>query len=180
MGMARHSLDSRVRLRHASLLEQAESDLASNRVQMAEKKAQRILCADPDHVGALEISAKCQWRLGRFEPVVATTERLIRLNPYEPGYHSLRGAALQALGLLREAIRHFRRSIELGEDANSVNSVIFLEECQRSLVDEMLQNDEAFRDAFRRDPVAACLSKGIHLPVQALRADVGPLTVRPS
>jgi len=172
--------DSRARLRHATLLERAEGDLASNRVELAEERAQRILSADPMHVGALELSAKCQWRLSHYGPVVSTTERLIRLNPYEPGYHSLRGAALQALGLFREAIRHFRRSIELGEDANATHSVIFLEECQRSLVDEMLQNDEAFRDAYRRDPVAACMSKGIHLPVQPLNSDAGLWAVRPS
>ena len=168
------------RLKHAGWLCDAESALIEKRWERAATLTSRILKRDPKHVGALEVSAKAQWGMARHAAVLRTTERLIHLNPYEPGYHSLRGAALQALGRLREAMNCYRRSLEMGGEANAEASAVFLEECQRSLLEELLQSDESFRDAYRRDPVSACLSKGLNLPTMNMNADLGFLNIRPS
>jgi tetratricopeptide (TPR) repeat protein len=167
------------RKRSADLLMEAEAELRANRPAQAQRKTQRILKSDPAHAGALEVSAKALWLLGRYEPLLLATERLIQLNPYEPGYHSLRGAALQALGRFREAIRSYRRSLELG-DSQAETSALFLEECQQALVEQMLETDEHFRDAYRRDPISACHSLGIHIRETSLHVDAASLSVRPS
>lgn len=171
---------SKWRLKHAGLLAQAESALAEKRYEKAASLTNRILKRDPKHVGALEVSAKALWGMSRHADLLVQTERLIRLNPYEPGYYSLRGAALQALGRLREAMQCYRRSLDMGGEANAEASAVFLEECQRSLLEELLQSDEGFRDAYRRDPVAACSSKGLTLSSTSLTPDLGFLSIRPS
>lgn len=168
------------RMKHADWLLQAESALMEKRWERAASLTSRILKRDPKHVGALEVAAKAHWGKGDHAEVLRATERLIGLNPFEPGYHSLRGAALQALGRLREAMHCYRRSLDMGGEANAEASAVFLEECQRSLLEELLQSDETFRDAYRRDPVGACLSKGLTLPAVGLQPDPGFLSIRPS
>ncbi len=95
--------------RKAQLLKQAEAALKSGCPTVTAQKCEEILDADPNHLGALEVLAKAQWQLQAFAQVERTTLRLIALNPYEPGYFGLRGAALRALGRYDEAARCMRR-----------------------------------------------------------------------
>lgn len=171
---------SMLRMKHAALLCQADAALAEKRWERAATLTARILRRDAKHVGALEVAAKAHWGKGDHQEVVRITERLIRLNPFEPGYHSLRGAALQGLGRFREAMQCYRRSQAMGCEADAVASLAFLEECQRALLEELLVSDETFRDAYRRDPEGACLSKGLTLTSLSLSGDLSFLSIRPS
>lgn len=69
-----------------------------------------VLQNDPDHLGALETLAKAQWLGGQYKEVVATTNRLLRLNPHEPGYRFTRGMAYLSLGQLHRSAEDLRRA----------------------------------------------------------------------
>jgi tetratricopeptide (TPR) repeat protein len=105
----------------------------------------------------METFAKSLWRASRFEQVVAATDKLLALNPYEPGYHALRGAALQALGRYGEAIECFDRSRDL---PGSVDALRELQIWQAGLLSEMLSSDPVFKASYAQDPQKACESKG--------------------
>lgn len=75
-----------------------------------------VLRHDPDHLGALETMAQAQWLGGEFANVVATTTRLLHLNPHEPGYRYTRGMARMSLGELARAADDFRYAIGQSKD----------------------------------------------------------------
>src|SRR5437868_6340463 len=91
-------------------LGKAELCLKIGQVDRCVAETQSILADDPSHVAALEVLAKALWQAGDCDALLATIDRLLELNPYEPGYHSLRGAALQSTGKLGEAVRAFSRA----------------------------------------------------------------------
>jgi len=144
-------------------LARAEVLLQSRDSVEATKLARQILRSDRTHVGALEVLARSEWQRQRFDDVVSTTRRLIRLDPYNPGYHMLRGAAFQCLGMFGEATKAYARANEIGgtPDANRAHQLIAeLREWQGSLLSTLLEEDATFRAAYSRDPRAACQSKG--------------------
>ena len=94
--------DNRLRVRVAVEM------LQSFEWERALESCDRVLVQDPDHVGALEVKAQAQWYGGRYELVVQTTTKLLRLNPYEPGYRYTRGMANLSLGKVQEALHDFR------------------------------------------------------------------------
>ena len=79
---------------------------------------QRMLRIDPDHLGALETLAQAQWFDGQFDAVIATTSRLLRLNPCEPGYRYTRGMAHLSKGALNLASDDFRTAISQSNNAD--------------------------------------------------------------
>src|SRR5580700_1569148 len=91
----------------AGLLCQAQVAFRAGNLVEAQRLALDLLTEDDSHVGALELLAKAQWQSGVYDELLQTLSRLIRLNPYEPGYHALKGAALQCLGRYDDAIRSF-------------------------------------------------------------------------
>lgn len=86
--------------------------------QGALEKCQRMLSVDPDHLGALETLAQAQWHGGQFNAVIATTSRLLRLNPCEPGYRYTRGMAHLSKGELALAAEDFRMAITMSNNAS--------------------------------------------------------------
>src|SRR5688572_16140773 len=94
-------------------LNQAAAALHLGHCDQAAEVAKSVLVEDSCHLGALEIYAKALWRAGKCDELVPVVDRLIALNPYEPGYHALRGGALQSLGRYGEATDAFSRSEEL-------------------------------------------------------------------
>jgi hypothetical protein len=82
---------------------------------------------------------------------------LIRLNPYEPGYHALRGAVYQALGRTGEAIKCFARA---GNSDTNNASVEELRDWQGALIATLLQDDPVFRTHYAQDPEDACRARG--------------------
>ena len=145
------------------LLARAESLLQSRDSAEAAKLARKILRADRGHVGALEVLARSEWQQQKFEDVVSTTRRLIRLDPYNPGYHMLRGAAFQCLGMFGEATKAYARSTENGQSPDAQRSLLLIAELrdwQAGLLSTLLAEDPNFRAAYSRDPRAACQSKG--------------------
>jgi tetratricopeptide (TPR) repeat protein len=120
----------------------------------------------------MEILARCLWRCGDFAQALAQTRSLIRLNPYEPGYHCLRGACLQALGMYGEAVEAFERSLQGDENTRrlATQALVELEDLQHTLVGEMLAEDAVFRVRYTADPRSACESKGYRFTTSDLPA----------
>lgn len=138
-------------------LGRAELALRCGRFEEAAVLATRVSTADPTHIGALETLAKAQWRSSQHEELLTTVSRLLRLNPYEPGYHALRGAALQCLGRYGESVQAFSRC---GGDASSKEAIRSLHEWQAGLVAEMMKTDKVFKAHYEQSPTEACSSRG--------------------
>lgn len=79
----------------------------------------RILVNNPDHLPALEILARAQWRCRQDLAALETLARLIQLNPYEPGYHYLKGLVLQSGHQFQEARIAYERCLSMGECAET-------------------------------------------------------------
>ncbi|AIE84995.1 hypothetical protein OP10G_1627 [Fimbriimonas ginsengisoli Gsoil 348] len=129
---------------------------------------EKLLGDDPSHLGALEIQAKAQWKGGQYEPLLLTLQDLIRVNPYESGYHALRGAALQCLGRYGEATKAMERVEDSPEAAARIRD---LQGWQSDLVIEMSRTDPVLRAHLRQNAAAACAARGFKIPaVRPLRA----------
>lgn len=138
-------------------LTRGEALLRGGYAAKAEALALRVLHADSGHLGALELLARAQWQLGSHEDVVRTTKRLLVLNPYEPGYRALQGAALQCLGRSGEAARAYAAC---PNDPLAREALEEVRIWQADLVVQMLRADRVFRAHYRRDPQAACAARG--------------------
>jgi tetratricopeptide (TPR) repeat protein len=138
-------------------LSRAELCLGSGDAAGACDVVRAILRADPEHIGAQEVLARAEWQLARYRELLATLSVLIRLNPYEPGYHALAGSAYQALGAVANAIRCFARA----ENSPTAGAAIEeLRSWQETLVAELLREDPSFQIAYARDPANACRERG--------------------
>lgn len=146
--------------RHAATrirMSRAEAALKAGDLALAAVLAEDILRVDANHLAALETYAKALWSAGRYEQVVAATDKLLSLNPYEPGYHALRGAALHALGRYGEACESYDRSSELPHCAEALRE---LQTWQARLLLDLLQTDPVFKVSYRQNPRAACEARG--------------------
>jgi len=155
------------------MLARAESLLQSRDSIGAAALARSILRKDRGHVGALEVLARSQWQQQSFDDLITTTRRLIRLDPYNPGYHMLRGAAFQCLGMFGEATKAYARATDHSSSPDAGRSLQLISELrdwQTNLLSQLLEEDACFRAAYSRDPRAACQSKGFEF-VEAPRAD---------
>lgn len=144
-------------------LAKGETDLERGDYLAAESEAKYILQSDPNHLGALELLARAQWRNGEFEAGLDVLRHLIRLNPYEPGYHYLRGSALQSLGHYGEAVRAYSRCLESDSESlrrSAATSICELEGWQETVIAGMLQTDSQFKTDYAIDPQAACQRRG--------------------
>ena len=144
------------------LLLQASRSLEQYRADEALRIAEKILRRDPGHLPALEIAAKARWRIGDFERALDTLQRLICLNPYEPGYFYLKGACLQSLGRLGEAVEAYERcaSTEAESAAHANAALKDLEAWQETLIADLLQEDRVFRAKLSQDAEEALRSRG--------------------
>ncbi|HXH60046.1 MAG TPA: tetratricopeptide repeat protein [Fimbriimonadaceae bacterium] len=101
----------------------------------------KVLEHDPDHLGALEVQAQALWFAGRYADVVRTTNRMLSLNPSEPGYRYTRGMALMSMGQLSRAADDFRQALVQSDDPRFLNQVqnalMAIEEFQRGGVDRI-------------------------------------------
>ncbi len=130
----------------AKRLSLAEILLARGESSACADQVRSILAEDSTHVGAMELLAKALWQTCEFEHLLPLIDRLIVLNPYEPGYHSLRGLALQALGRYGEAARALARAPE------SANALANLQDWQAGIIASLIQEDAVFRAAYAQDP----------------------------
>jgi len=136
----------------------AEFLLSSGDPEGAIESSRRLLRKDPEHLGALEVLAKSLWQLSRYDELLVALQTMVRLNPYEPGYHSLRGAVHQALGRTGEAIKSF---VRVGADSETASAAVEeLRDWQSSLIADMLRDDVVFKAHYAQDPEAACKARG--------------------
>ena len=146
-----------------SMLARAEVLLQARDAAAASKLARKILRTDRSHVGALEVLARSLWQQQQFDELISVTRRLIKLDPYNPGYHMLRGAAFQCLSMFGEATKAYARASANNntKDADrSMQLISELRDWQANLLSTLLEEDPAFRAAYSRDPQAACQAKG--------------------
>jgi tetratricopeptide (TPR) repeat protein len=139
-------------------LARAEYLLSIGDAKAALSCSRSVLRDDRSQIGALEVAAKSLWQLARYDELLLTLSTLVRLNPYEPGYHALRGAVYQALGRTGEAIKSFARAGNGSETASA--SIEELREWQSALIADMLVDDVVFRIHYAQDPESACRARG--------------------
>jgi tetratricopeptide (TPR) repeat protein len=135
----------------------AEAALRAGLAEEAIEIASEVLKTDDANIGALETIAKAQWQIHEYSDLLATLNRLIRINPYEPGYHALKGAALQCLGRYGESIRAYLRG---GDTPGARESAEELRAWQAQLVQSLLQADPVFKAHYSRNPEEACRARG--------------------
>ena len=145
-----------VRRRHAALVKKAEVALVRGDLAAARNSLHEVLNDDAEHIGALEISAKLYWKLEDFEEVRRITDRLITLNPFEPGYHGLRGMALRGLNRYGEAAQ------ALARDPQATEALLELEGYQASLVKNLLEEDPVFAAQYAKNPQGALSDRGFY------------------
>jgi tetratricopeptide (TPR) repeat protein len=143
---------------NSQLLRRADLILKSGSPAESKELLKIILDSDPLHVGALETRAKAQWNLGEHEGVLTTVSRLLQINPYEPGYHLLRGNSLRQLGRYGEALRSFVRA---GDSQGAAEAVEELSALQLSFLRRLLELDPVFRARYAQNPEEACAVKGL-------------------
>jgi len=147
----------------------------------AKRFAEMALAREPDHLGAMEAMAKALWHVRDFEQLAPLIDRLLAMNPYEPGYHALRGSLLYAKGQYSESLDSYERSLSLpgGEFIHDA-PIRTLVEQQQALQVQLCQDDPVFRAAFQRDPKGTCKEQG--LPAALITGATNGLTLssRPS
>lgn len=145
----------------------AEMELVAGNIGNAIDFAKQTLKHDPAHVGALEILAKAQWQASQCDELLLTLKKLIGLNPYEPGYHSLLAGAYQSLGLCGEAVKSYLRAVDLGYPKSSEMDAMIeeLRSWQGSLVAELLVTDQVFKAAYLQDAAKACADRGFDFAI---------------
>lgn len=152
--------------------------------------ALRRVADDPTHLGHLEELARVQWSEGDCLGLIDTIRRLTSLNPFEPGYHFLRGAALQCLGLFGDALAAYERCAKFGDTGLAADARVAAEELRRwpnEVVARLAEADIGFRYRFERDPEAAwrglgfqgCGRENQEVPRVAVQAEF-PAFHRPS
>ncbi len=130
--------------------------------------AKRSVRKEPDHLGSWELVARSQWRLGHYREALQTIDRLVSLNPYEPGYFYLRGMILQGLGHCGIAIEAMQRCLSFEDSPVAEQAMAALKELeswQAVLIAEALESDQVFRIEYARNSIAACQAKGFRLIV---------------
>ena len=138
------------------LIAKAERCLTKNEFEHAGSFIQTALSESSDHLAALEVQARILWKQQDYRGLVRTTAKLITLNPFEPGYHGLRGMALRALGLYGEAAKSLER------DPNATKQLQDLECFQAALIKDTIKHDAVFAAKYAKDPVKALTDKGFY------------------
>ncbi len=144
------------RRRIAIQIAKAERHLSKNEFEQSTSSINAVLAESSDHLGALEVQAKLLWKMQDFRALVRTTNRLMMLNPFEPGYHGLQGMALRALGLYGQAAKALER------DPNASKQLLDLECFQASLVKDTLKFDKIFAAKYAKNPLEALTEKGFY------------------
>lgn len=144
------------RRRNALLITKAERHLSRNELEHADSLVQTVLSESCDHLAALELLARLLWKQQDFNALVRITNRLISLNPFEPGYHSLRGMSLRALGKYGEAAK------ALARDPNAAKQLLDLECFQAALIKDTIKHDQVFAAKYAKDPIRALTDMGFY------------------
>lgn len=129
--------------------------IRSDSPQTALLLCDQILVSDPAHLPAIELKVKSQWRLGLYEPALEGLSQALALNPYDPGYHFLRGDCCQNLLRYGEALDAFERC-RLGDDpelaAQAEIRLKGLEDWQSTLLDELARCEPNLVHQMNADP----------------------------
>jgi tetratricopeptide (TPR) repeat protein len=167
-----------------SFVVRGEALLKAGACEEARDLAQSVLERDALHVPAMELLARALWQLKEYRALTELVPRMIRQNPYEPGYHALKGSVHFQLGQFPEAMDSYERCLQMPSPSEeSVRaSVAALREYQQMLALMLLQENQVFRAAYAQDPTAACQSVGLRVGPGGEKTAAGKVVrvVRPS
>ena len=167
-----------------SLLTRGEMLLKAGEAEDARALAASVLERDREHLPALELYARALWQLKDMAGLQEVVPRMIRLNPYEPGYHALKGSVHFQLGQFAEAIDSYERSLQFpARPEESVRaSVAALREYQQALAASLLEENQVFRAKYAQDPEQAVQSLGLRVGPNGETPEYRPVpkVVRPS
>lgn len=131
-----------------------ERKLREGDAPRARELARRVLARDADSLGALELLGRAALRLSEPREAAWAAARLLAINPYDPGYHSLRGLALQAQGLFAPGGR------ALGRDPRAGLALGALEADQEDLVADLVRTDPRFARRLAAAPARTLREEG--------------------
>ncbi len=138
-------------------LARGERRLNAGDAPRARALALRVLARDEDHLGALELLGRAALRLGEPEETLRVAGRLLSLNPYDPGYHSLRGLAMRDLGRFAEGAG------ELSRDPKAHGALGALAYDQERLVAELVRTDDRFARRYAAAPARTLREDGFYV-----------------
>ena len=120
----------------------------------ARNLARRVLSRDPEHLGAWELLGRAALRLGEPQEALDAAGRLLALNPYDPGYHSLRGLAMRDLG------RYAEGAGELARDPMAGIALGGLAVEQERVVADLVRTDPRFARRYAAAPARTLSEEG--------------------
>ena len=135
-------------------IERGERRLREGDAPRARALARRVLARDAESLGALELLGKAALKLGEPQEAAWAASRLLAINPYDPGYHSLRGLALQSQGLFAPGGR------ALGRDPKARLALGALEADQETLVADLARTDPRFARRLAAAPTRTLREEG--------------------
>lgn len=138
------------------LLKRAEERFADGKIPASLELIIKAKELSPTHLGVLELESKIRWKRQEFREVLACTNDLLTINPFEPGYHSLRGMALRALGFYGEAAK------ALARDPRATAQLEDLEAFQAKLVRDLIREDQIFSAHYEKDASKALELRGFY------------------
>ncbi len=148
-----------------SFVVRGEGLLKAGACEDAKNAAMSVLERDSSHVPAMELLARALWQLKDYSSLTDLVPKMIRQNPYEPGYHALKGSVHFQLGQFSEAMESYERCLQMPSPSEeSVRaSVAALREYQQMLGLLLLKENQVFRAAYAQDPQAACQNLGLRV-----------------
>lgn len=120
-----------------------------------------ILLGDPDHLGALEIHVRAQWRIGDLTGALRSLRRLTLLNPYEPGYYLMQGDVLNLMGQPLQARRAFERCLTFdgsSAKADAATQIALIDaQYRRPQLDDLWGHEELSEVVYASDAASSVL-----------------------
>lgn len=166
--------------RQPSLMDSAQSYIASGQPEAALNDIDRLLARAPQHVNAWVQKSLALILMARYPEALEATNHALKLAPGEPNAHSYRGSALLQLGRLEEALAAYERVIAIAPHAavahyNRGNALRRLGQWKESLIslDKALQIQPDYADALTVSGLAwqglGDRAKALHFFDEALR-----------
>lgn len=135
---------------------------ASNSPSTAISLCNQIIEADPDHLPAIELKVKSQWRLGLYEQALEGLAMAIRLNPHDPAYQFLRGDCYQNLLRYGDALDAYERCSATADSELAAQAQLRLRglfEWQAALMEDLFRSRPELAAQFR-NAALTCESYG--------------------
>ncbi|MBS1720738.1 MAG: hypothetical protein JST35_09860 [Armatimonadetes bacterium] len=155
--------------------DKAANYLRLGKAHVVVRWAEARLRNNPHDLQSRELLARALWATGAHRALLDQLAILIDQNPYEPGYHALRGAVLEAQGFTGEAIKALSRA----RTTEAIERIELLESMQKEQIESLMELNPEARAAFRADLRRACETYGFAFapPQESRRKDLSKRAV---